>query len=299
MLLFTAEGLLRARHRLALRGVWEGYDRICFNAFLRWLYTQGTEDVEAYPSTPELDGWLIASYDLHERRAPGNTCLSALIGGRPGTMANPINNSKGCGGVMRIAPVGLLLHSDHELAFRIGAELAAMTHGHPSGYLSAGALAAIICLLNNGMGLMEAINGCLPLLRSYSGHEETHHAIMAAVHLSAQGHPSFEAVETLGGGWVGEEALSIALYCALSHPDDFESAIVLSINHSGDTDSTGAITGNIVGLMLGEQAIPSRWSAGLQQREPVLQMAIDLHTEIRGDAHDHADADWTRRYPPY
>ena len=165
---------------------------------------------------------------------------------------------------MRIAPVGLLLHSDATLAFRTGAELAAMTHGHPSGYLSSGVLAAIICRLNQGSGLMDAIDDSIDLLRTYKGHEETLGAITAAIDLSGKGNHSFESVETLGGGWVGEEALAIALYCALNHPGDFEQAIVLSINHSGDTDSTGAITGNIVGMMLGEQAIPYKWAAHLR-----------------------------------
>jgi ADP-ribosylglycohydrolase len=298
MMLFTAEGLLRARHRLALRGTWEGYDHICYTAYQRWLYTQGETCLKSSTSAPKRDGWLVNLPQLHQRRAPGNTCLSALISGRPGTIDNPINNSKGCGGVMRIAPVGLLLHSDATLAFRTGAELAAMTHGHPSGYLSSGVLAAIICRLNQGAGLMDAIEDSIHLLRSYKSHEETLGAITAAIGLSGKGNPSFESVETLGGGWVGEEALAIALYCALSHPNDFERAIILAINHSGDTDSTGAIAGNIVGMMLGEQAIPERWIARLRERDIVRQMAIDLHTEIRGDAHD-SDVDWMTRYPPY
>lgn len=74
---------------------------------------------------------------------------------------------------------------------------------------------------------------------------------------------------------------------------------MLSINHSGDTDSTGAITGNIMGMALGEQAIPERWSANLRELDVVRQMAIDLHIEVKGDTHDHADEDWMRRYPPW
>lgn len=48
-------------------------------------------------------------------------------------------------------------------------------------------------------------------------------------------------------GWVAEEALVISLYCAIVCQDDFDKAIVLAVNHSGDSDSTGAITGNIQG----------------------------------------------------
>ena len=74
---------------------------------------------------------------------PGNTCLSALRGEEMGELQRPLNNSKGCGGVMRVAPVGLVADDD-EQAFNLGCGAAAITHGHPSGYYSAGCFAAII-----------------------------------------------------------------------------------------------------------------------------------------------------------
>jgi ADP-ribosylglycohydrolase len=51
--------------------------------------------------------------------------------------------SKGCGGVMRVAPIGLIAENE-ERAFSLGCAAAAITHGHPSGYYSAGCFAAII-----------------------------------------------------------------------------------------------------------------------------------------------------------
>lgn len=150
MLLFTAEGLLRAWHRATSRGIWGAYHQICFNSYLRWLKTQNDWHSDDALKHTDLDGWLIKQKFLYQRRAPGSTCLSALRSGKPGTIENPINNSKGCGGIMRIAPVGLLFHQDPEQAFKTGAELAAMTHGHPSGYLSAGFLAGLIAFINNG-----------------------------------------------------------------------------------------------------------------------------------------------------
>ncbi len=170
---------------------------------------------------------------------------------------------------MRIAPVGLLFHKDPKLAFEIGAELAAMTHGHPSGYLSAGYLAALLCYLNNGSSFENAIDSSIEILQHYKQHTEVLEAVQKAVMLHKKQSPSFTNVELLGEGWVGEEALSIGLYCALSYANDFEKAINLSINHSGDTDSTGAITGNIVGLLLGEKSIPGRWIKNLSNYQTI------------------------------
>ena len=113
------------------------------------------------------------------------------------------------------------------------------------------------------------------------------------------GQPDFYKLEKLGGGWVGEEALAISIYCALSFKDDFEKAINLSINHSGDTDSTGSITGNIIGLMLGEEMIPKRWINNLSNYDQIKQVASDLYTEVQGNGPDFYDEEWEFKYPGY
>lgn len=43
--------------------------------------------------------------------------------------------------------------------------------------------------------------------------------------------PSFDTVETLGEGWIAEEALATGLYCALVAGDGFEKGLVLAVNH--------------------------------------------------------------------
>ncbi|HKL76849.1 MAG TPA: ADP-ribosylglycohydrolase family protein, partial [Gammaproteobacteria bacterium] len=80
----------------------------------------------------------------------------------------------------------------------------------------------------------------------------------------------------LGRGWIAEEALAIALYCALSAPN-LEEALILAVNHDGDSDSTGAITGNILGTVYGEEAIPQRWRDDLELQEVIREMAEDLY----------------------
>lgn len=70
----------------------------------------------------------------------------------------------------------------------------------------------------------------------------------------------------------------MSVHCALVHPgpDDMREALLLAVNHSGDSDSTGAITGNILGALHGEQAVPAEWAAGIEGRETLLQPADRL-----------------------
>lgn len=298
MLLFTAEGLLRSFNKSKSKGIWGAYKIICYDSYLRWLHTQNDQNVIKNINV-NLNGWLLQQRFLFTRRAPGSTCLSALRNAVPGTIENRINDSKGCGGIMRIAPVGLLFHNVPKQAFQIGAELAAITHGHPSGYLSAGFLASLIAFINNGESLMNAILKSEVLLKEHLGHEEVLLAVQNAKSLFQLGCASFQKVEMLGRGWVGEEALSISLYCALSFENDFEKAINLAINHSGDSDSTGSISGNIVGLIVGQNGIPIRWIDSLANHQVVNQIARDLYVEVLTNPRGEVDLEWDRKYPAY
>ena len=281
MTLFTAEGLLRAIARRRHKGICHPAS-VIHHAYIRWLRTQGERSRSHFPQD-EMDGWLIGVPGLHSRRAPGNTCLSALRGEEMGAIQRPLNNSKGCGGVMRGAPVGLVAE-DEEQAFSLGCEAAAITHGHPSGYYSAGCFAAIIYHLMSGRSLPEAIELALRILERPENdeHEECAEAVHQAVALWRDGDlkPSPEVIERLGGGWVGEEALAISLYCALVAQDDFARGVLLAVNHSGDSDSTGAITGNLLGLMLGVGSIPEKWLAELELRAEIEAVAGDLFKQF-------------------
>lgn len=287
MTLFTAEGLLRAHHRQRIRGSGD-LANVVHRAYLRWLHTQGVELPVSVGPLP-LDGWLVRLPELHAQRAPGWTCLSALQSGRMGTVEAPINESKGCGRVMRAAPAGLF--TDGADPFRIGCETAAITHGHSSGYLAAGALALIIHQIIEGRTLSDAVDYALATLASHPGSDECIRALETAIDAAHSGNPSPEVVDRLGAGWVAEEALGIAIYCALAAGDDFAAGIRLAVNHSGDSDSTGAITGNILGALLGEEAIPAHWRERVELREVILQLADDLYVGWR------KDDEWADRYP--
>ena len=206
-------------------------------------------------------------------------------------MAQPKNDSKGCGGVMRVAPVGLY-EQDPERAFDLGCEVAAITHGQPTGYLASGCLAAIIAGIMQGAGLRDAVTHAMGILAGRGRHEETTASLRVALSLLDGGaEPRAETVAQIGQGWIAEEALAVSVYCAVAFPDDFRRAVLLAVNHSGDSDSTGAITGNILGAFLGASAIPSEWLDRLELRDGIEAIAMDLHTRCRDD-----DA-WRRQYP--
>ncbi len=152
---------------------------------------------------------------------------------------------------MRVAPVGLAGRD----VLRIGAESAAITHGHPTGYLAAGTFASIISEIQNGHSLEQSTHRAVLELKAYDSHQETVDAIERALSFTTSMKLSPQTIEQLGAGWIAEEALAISLYSALAS-QDFLSGVLLAINHRGDSDSTGAITGNLLGALHGAESIP-------------------------------------------
>jgi ADP-ribosyl-[dinitrogen reductase] hydrolase len=67
----------------------------------------------------------------------------------------------------------------------------------------------------------------------------------------------------LGGGWVGEEALAIAVTCAIGAPD-FHDGVLAAVNHAGDSDSTGTIAGNLLGAIGGTRQLPPGWLSAIE-----------------------------------
>ena len=99
-----------------------------------------------------------------------------------------------------------------------------------------------------------------------------------AIALSENGVSDVENIEReLGGGWVAEETLAIALYAVLAHFGDFESALVAAVNHGGDSDSTGAVAGNIMGAAVGYEALSGHYKAQLELHDVILHVADDLY----------------------
>jgi ADP-ribosylglycohydrolase len=197
---------------------------------------------------------------------------------------------------MRSAPIGLVAR-DPNAAFRLARDAAVLTHGHPSGYLAAAYFAAVVQCVARDVTLVESMREADTLLERESGGEEVRRAVEVARVLVDEGTAPREAIAQLGRGWVAEEALAIALLCALTAeggtPDAVRASLYRAVAHSGDSDSTGSLTGNLLGAMFGVEALPMAWLDDLELRDTIAHVARDLHaTFVLGLEPD------VLRYPP-
>lgn len=286
MTLFTANALLLGTTRGRTRGIMGSYPTYIAYCYKEWYRTQ----TEEYPLAEEYHyTWLSHLPALFARRAPGTTCLSAIEQGCNGTIEKPINGSKGCGGIMRVAPIGLYFidntRYEPEAVMRMGAETAALTHGHELGYIPAAALIHIIrCLAQDGeYSILDAVKDSLTWVRVLfpnAVHLKEFEMLMEkAIELASSGISDLDAIHALGEGWVAEETLAIAVFCALRYPTDIENSLIAAVNHKGDSDSTGAVTGNIVGANVGISGIPNKFTERLELQDVILELAKDLYDD--------------------
>lgn len=325
MTLFTANGMLMGITRGVIRGVGGSPESYVEFAYQDWYHTQMGKPREWNPYT-----WLYSLPELEYSRAPGVTCLKAckaIIDHRA-----VVNNSKGCGGVMRVAPLALLLagyqvregrcpYTIEDMAVA-GGVIAECTHKHPLGYMPA----ALLTMLIYKVALLpteEAVQNigrivweCIYLLEKvYTSENLREHLreLCELSHLALQLANSDctdqEAFSRLGEGWTGDEAVAIALYCVVRHIDSVEDAIIASVNHDGDSDSTGSITGNIMGAIYGYEYIKRRnifcpdgceLEKTLELSEIILTIADDLTTSCILHTYDELDTpakrQWDARY---
>ena len=327
MTLFTANGLLMGLTCGYMRGIGGRPEKYVDGAYLDWYYTQTGKKREMliddwHPT------WLRDLPEMAQLRAPGNTCLSACES--LFRHDEVYNSSKGCGGIMRVAPMALLDagyasrnqngYSIEELA-EAGGEIAEVTHKHPLGFLPASLLTVMLYKIvpMSPKQVLEEIDGIVAdtvniLDRIYKGKYESDKQYLKeltnkAVWLAHSSVSDAMAIRELGEGWVAEETWAIALYCAIRHINSVEDAIISSVNHNGDSDSTGSVCGNIMGAIYGYEHIKERnifcpegklLEDTLELSEIMLALANDLSTGCIISEYDPIDTpekqQWYERY---
>lgn len=283
MSLFTAEGLLSAvQNGKAFEKEILPY---IASAYEHWYYTQ------CRPPLNMSKSWLTNIKALWACRAPGMTCMSALRSISMPNSAPVVNNSKGCGGVMRVAPIGIFsaVHPkflDLEHAGYLAGYAADITHKHPLSTYSSMALAMIVadCMpydkVNRDKFRFIVANRVFKLLGFYFKDDkhiaELSESVLKALSLAESDKTDTESICELGEGWVAEETLAIAIFSVMRYIDDFEKCIICAVNHDGDSDSTGAVAGNIIGAILGYNAIPKKYLTTLELHDVIVSVADDL-----------------------
>lgn len=282
MMLFTAEGILRAESRGTERGIVH-IPSVIYSAYKRWLSTQGY----TIPKDKEwlLNGWLFTVKELHVQRAPVHNCLSALFNNQNDLLEKKMKeDNKRCFGITRVSPIGLF-HSKED-AFTISVDCAKITTANFSSHISVGTFAYLIATIVEGHDLDNAVLKSIKY--SYSSNRGL---LRKAYQLAISDEKPNDAIKELGESKVDEEALAIGIYCALKYKNDFLMGVKTAIIHDGNRKGIAFIAGNILGAYLGVSKMPDKWINQVEINHIITQVADDLLTKYRDDD------EWWARYP--
>lgn len=192
-------------------------------------------------------------------------------------------SKKICSNLMWTVPVGLALPAED--AFKMGLEFAAISPNHPSEYLPAGFVAALIAYILAGVTLRDALDLCRNQLITYTGYKEILELVDESIYLSYGFEKADRVIERIGAGRSGRGALAIAIYCSLKYAYNFKQGVVAAVTHLGQSDSAGSITGAILGALLGDEALPMDWIVKLKNSFSISQVAMEMFQIFQNGQH--------------
>lgn len=218
--------------------------------------------------------------------APGAACLAgaARFERGAGWRDSGDPSSKGCGSAMRVAPIGFLYQQDERRLREVAQASGLITHGHPAAVAASIAAAYAVKLALDGVPPAEYLRRILSFTDGIS--DEFDAAIYRVGHVGAW-RDEVAALDHIGQGWVGEEAVALALYCVQRYPDDYAACMRRAANTNGDSDSIACIAGGIMGARLGLDAMPADWRGRCANAAYLHDLAgrMDSAVVLKGQAH--------------
>ena len=299
---FTCNGLLFGLTRGQMTGKMAPFIKYIALSSCEWAASQ-----RAWGRPSQSYCWLLRKEEICRRHCMDTRMLETLSRRNLGTLETPTNNYNGPYSLTAAIGVGLFFDEnrmDQMEIDRLGAEAVALTHGSPTAFLSGVVLTHIMSRLlrNPKAPLKRVILEAVEALKEQFGHQYTQaydlatlirHAITLSENATIRSSEVMERIHCENAAQV----LAGAIYACLVSHADFDRAMVISVNHSGRSAAVGAITGAILGIRLGEEALPEFYLEGLEPLEVLQELADDLYTGCPMEKGNKLfDLDWDYKY---
>ena len=298
---FVGNGLLLGLTRRAIRGVMARPVNYAAMALKEWSRSQQFGPIE------KNNCWLSGCPELKRRHCLDTRVLDMLSRERLGTLEEPVARMDSPSTLTTALPVALLakpLRLTAEEADRLAADIVALTHGDGAAYVCAAALCRMLgyILEDPQRHTEELLRRTVDAIQLQFGKDHAQTSglwellQMTRVLIAEDSVTPMEAMEQLRCT-TAPEVLCGALYaCATSHRD-FDAAIITAVNHSGRSAAVGAVTGMVMGMLLGESALPEFYLESLESAEVLRQLADDLLVGCPMDPVSNLfDDEWDRKY---
>ena len=299
---FTCNGLLFGLTRGQMTGKMAPFIKYIALSSCEWAASQ-----RAYNRPTRNYCWLPRREEICRRHCMDTRMLETLNRRNLGTLETPTNNHNGAYSLTSAIGVGLFYNKDRMDQWeidRLGAEAVALTYGSPTAFLSGAVLAHIMSKLirKPTAPLKKVVIEAVEAMKEQFGHQYSQAAAIgtlirhAITYSETHDVRAVEVMEKLGCDNAAQ-VLAGAIYTCLVSGTDFDRAMIVSVNHSGRSSAVGAIVGAILGIRMGEEALPDFYIECLEPAEVLRELADDLHTGCPMEMGNKLfDLDWDYKY---
>jgi ADP-ribosylglycohydrolase len=248
--------------------------------------------------------WVAQKPTLRRRHCRDPWMMDAFRFENLGTIGKPVNKADSPGAITGAAAIALFYNPDRMEPAQVGhltANAIALTHGNPDAYLSGVVLAYGLAgiLQEPERPVAEQFLQAAEVMEHLFGEKFPQARQIAAdvrrsVELAQKdGENPRECMERFVCD-SASQCLQGAVYASVVCSDDFDSAMILAVNHSGRSAAVGAMTGAILGARLGQEALPEFYLESLEPIEELRELADDL--ALGSPAKGLFDDAWDQKY---
>ena len=188
-------------------------------------------------------------------------------------------NENGNGSLMRILPFSFYLKAnnfDQDERVKLINLASSLTHAHEISCLGCMIYTDYVGMLMDGIDKKEAY---VQLKNIDYGKYYSKDSIKVYDRILKDNLDSFDIDDIQSTGYV-VSSLEASLWCTLNS-ESYEEAVVKAVNLGDDTDTIGAITGSLNGIIYGKKQIPEKWLNKLRKKEYLEELSDDFINVIR------------------
>jgi ADP-ribosylglycohydrolase len=244
----------------------EGYDiHNLSNKFIKW------KDEGYWTATGEV-------FDI------GNTTRQSIINLSKGihpTLAGGLDEiDNGNGSLMRILPLVILLKDlSNENRFNLVKEVSSITHAHNRSIISCFYYLEFALQIMEGKDKFEIYENLKISISNFLNSNEIYSNELIHFDRLLNGNINELEEDAIQSGGYVIQTLEASIWCLLTS-DNYEEAVLKAVNLGGDTDTTGAVTGGLSGLLLGFESIPDKWISSIRKPIEINKLIHSHHPQV-------------------
>lgn len=223
----------------------EGYDiHNLANKFIAW----------------KNDAYWTARGDVFDIGITTRESIVNLLNGLHPTLAGGSSEmDNGNGSLMRILPLVILIKDlSIQERFNLTKEVSSITHAHNRSVIACFYYLEFALQIMEGKDKFEIYNNLKTTVSDFLIEAEIYSAETKHFNRLLKGNLFDLKEEAIQSGGYVIDTLEASIWCLLTS-DNYEAAVLKAVNLGGDTDTTGAVTGGLAGLLFGFESIPKDW----------------------------------------